>query len=356
MKLEQESIVSSAIRSFCSSFFAILGISFAGILALVALLSVFSNKQEIVSQASFSSLSDATGNRIPLSSNAARILKIDVKGVIGSKHLNADTICAQLDESRHIVGGSERIKGILLNISTPGGSVIDSDIIYRALLDYKQKHQIPIYAYVDGLCASGGMYIASAADKVYASDVSLVGHVGTLMEFLNFSGALEKLGIQSLTLTEGKGKDEMNAFRPWQPGEDAHCRKLLHYYYERFIDVVTKGRPKISRDDLIVRDGAHVFPAPIAEELGYIDHAGSSLSHALSELVNASIGKENPYQFVQIQTKNWLNDLFEAKNSVFFTGKVKHELPFLTERASHAIPYYYLYDPTGLYVQELANP
>lgn len=65
----------------------------------------------------------------------------------------------------------------LVYINTPGGTVVDADGIYRALLEYKTKYDVPIYAYIDGLCASGGMYVALAADKIFASDVSLIGSV-----------------------------------------------------------------------------------------------------------------------------------------------------------------------------------
>ena len=97
--------------------------------------------------------------------------------------------------------------------------MVDADGIYRAIKHYKEQYQVPVIAYVDGLCASGGMYIACAADKIYATDVSLVGSVGVLFpSFMNFSKLLDTVGVQSLTISSCKGKDDMNPLRPWKEG------------------------------------------------------------------------------------------------------------------------------------------
>ncbi|MFI5264393.1 MAG: S49 family peptidase, partial [Candidatus Kapaibacterium sp.] len=83
---------------------------------------------------------------------------------------------------------NNRVKGILLYMDTPGGYSTDSDTIYRLLMEYKKQYKVPIYAYVDGLCASGGMYIAITADKIMASDTSLIGSIGVIAPtFMNFT-------------------------------------------------------------------------------------------------------------------------------------------------------------------------
>ena len=92
-----------------------------------------------------------------------------------------DAVRAQLIDTIDGEINKDQVKGLLLAINSPGGTVDDSDGIYRLVQEYKSRLKIPVYAYVDGMCASGGMYIACAADKVYASDASLVGHVGVIL-------------------------------------------------------------------------------------------------------------------------------------------------------------------------------
>src|SRR5690606_9333623 len=135
----------------------------------------------------------------------------------GTESFNMNTFRAQLMESREGIFEKSPVVALLLHIQSPGGTVIDADGIYRAIKAYKAQHNIPVYAYVDGLCASGGMYIAAAADKIFASDVSLIGSVGVISPpTFNFTKTMEKLGIEALTLSAGIGKDDLNPFRPWK--------------------------------------------------------------------------------------------------------------------------------------------
>src|SRR5690606_22323692 len=110
-------------------------------------------------------------------------LQINVHGVIGDAKSGIDTKMAQniLLDSRTGDFKNERGKGILLHMNTPGGTVVDSDNIYRMLKTYKERYKVPVFAFVDGLCASGGMYISCAADKVYAGPASIIGSVGVII-------------------------------------------------------------------------------------------------------------------------------------------------------------------------------
>ena len=173
------------------------------------------------------------------SSTTPVILKVNVQGVIGIDDLTRHKFQELLTESREKSLKNDRVKAILLCIDSPGGTVSDADGIYNALKAYKKQFGVPVYAYVDGLCASGGMYIACAADKIYASDASLVGSIGVLFPAMfNFVKLMEKVGVDSKTLIAGKGKDEMNPFRTWKPDEGANYQKIVDDFYEIFVDVV----------------------------------------------------------------------------------------------------------------------
>lgn len=137
-------------------------------------------------------LADADGKRKSLSSEPV-ILRINLNGVIGLDGLEQEHIRNLLIESREGLLENDLVKGVLLYMQTPGGTVMDADGIYRAIKAYKAQYKVPVYAYVDGMCASGGMYISAAADKVLASDVSMIGSIGVIApSILNVSQLLEK--------------------------------------------------------------------------------------------------------------------------------------------------------------------
>ncbi len=271
----RDSLFYSSIRSFFVALFGMIGIGFGIIplfIILIALFSVTGGDQKAKSEYSFEVVPNAVGSRKVLSKDAPVILKLNITSVIGTEKLNMQVVRDQLTESREGIYKKDRVKALLLNINTPGGTVVDSDGIYRAILAYKERYKVPVFAFVDGLCASGGMYVASAADKVYASDVSLIGSVGVLSpSFMNFVGLMEKVGVSALTISAGKGKDDLNPLRKWRPDESDSFRKIIDYFYDHFVNIVVEGRPEVSRSKLVDEYGAKVFPATKAKEIGFVD-------------------------------------------------------------------------------------
>lgn len=323
------SIFYSALRSFFITLFVMLGIGIGFIpVVLIFSLLVSGNDENPEVKTHFSStiLTNANGVRKMLPKSAPVILKINVSGFIGSDNLNMYLIREMLTESREGEFSNNRIKALLIHIDSPGGTVTDADGIYRSLNEYKKKYNIPVYGYVDGMCASGAMYIASACDKIYASDVSLVGSVGVISpSFFNFTGLMEKVGVESKTLFSGKGKDSLNPFRPWKAGEEDNFKALIDYYYTHFVNVVTSNRKDMSKTRLINDYGANVFPAEKALDLGYIDGANHSLDDTIM-LLAKSIGIEDDYyQVIKMDRKVSFADLFN-RGSPMVTGKLNHKL------------------------------
>ena len=290
-------------------------------------------------------LSDADGNRDTLAITSPAILQINIHGVIGDpQHLTADTIEDILLDSRAGLLKNNRVKGILIHFNTPGGAVFDSDNIYCMLKDYKAKYKVPVFGYVDGLCASGGMYIASATDKIFGSPSSIIGSVGVVSgPFLNVSDALVKLGVQARTLTEGLDKDMMNPLRPWKEGEDASLKAVIANMYDRFVEVVISGRPRMDKEKLIHVYGAQIFDGTKAEQFGYIDHAMSSRNEALRALLNeAHIDTTKPYQVVSLTPrKGILSQLFDNKTAGLLSGQIVHR--FDLGQSKLRDPFAYLY-------------
>lgn len=328
-----DSIFISSLRAFCKAIAVILGITLAFI-PIIVLIALLGSNTEIETKTTLTILPDANGVRELKPSSAPVILHINLKGIIGNLNLTDETIENQLIESRTGVLKHNRVKGIILYINSPGGSATDSDNIYRRLVRYKNQYKVPIYAYEDGICASGGVMISCAADKIYSSPSSIIGSVGALMgPFFNFKEAMEKYGINAETITEGKNKDMMSPFRAWKPDEDSSLKPLVAYYYERFTQIVTSSRPRIDRTALIEEYGANVFDPVTAEKLGYIDGI-RDYSDALNELLLASgIDASKDYQVVQLNPKgNFLSCLVSSESWLgsllnLFSKKETHFLP-----------------------------
>ena len=348
MNPEKESIVVSAIRTFFTSFAAIVGI-FVGVVLVFIGLMMFSSPNIFPAKSNLVISPDANGGRDLLPQTAPVLLKLNIVGVIGEGDLTYEKIQNSLLDSHEGMLSHDRVKGLLLYINTPGGTVDDADGIYQALLEYKKKYQIPVYAFVEGLCASGGMYIACAADRVYATTSSLIGSVGVILgPTFNFSGLMDRYGVQSLTLTQGKDKDMLNPFRPWVPGEDTSLRNITAELYQRFVSIVSTARPLLTQEKLINQYGAHIYVAKQALEYGYIDVAEANYNMATSELAKtAKIPNEQLYQVMTISpARPFLADLAQSKFSLL-TGKVTHSFqiaPYMSSELSGR--FLYLYQPT----------
>lgn len=345
----RESIFYSIIRAFFVALFAVVGFC-VGLILLVLLIAMLSTSSSVTtdSEGTFSQkiLANANGERKTVTSDAPVVLQLNIDGVIGTADLNMQTVNKQLLESREGDFKNNRVKAILVRLNTPGGTVVDADGIYRAIKTYKAQYKVPVYAYVDGLCASGGMYVACAADKVYSSDVSLIGSVGVISpSFLNFSQLIEKIGVQAVTISAGKDKDLMNPLRPWKPDEPKIVQDLINYYYDHFVNVVTTNRTEISKEKLIGEYGANIFNPVQAKEYGFIDVENADQRDTLRHLlVAANITDEN-YQVIELHHKTWLSELLTSK-SALLTGNITHRLettPDMDPKLSNQ--FLYLYKP-----------
>lgn len=325
MQLGRESILYSTFKSLCTAFATIIGI-LLGIVFIVYALMAFSSPDIFPKKSELTIAADANGNR-DLLPHAPVILKIDIKGVIGQGDMTEDKFVNLLLDSREGMLNHDRVKAVLLCFDTPGGTVTDADGIYRALMAYKEKYQIPIYGYVDGLCASGGMYIACAVDKMFASMSSVIGSVGVIMgPLFNFSGLMDRYGVQAVNITNGKDKDMMNPFRPWKEGEDTSLRNLNAALYDHFVSLVADAR-HMDRNKLVNEYGAQVYIAETAQQLGYIDVANTNYEAALTELVKTA-ALTDVYQVMRISSPHpFFADIANEKFALL-SGKVTHTFRF----------------------------
>lgn len=321
--MPSDSLFKDAIRSLSNTFFKVIGFAIALFVVIIGL-SVLSSGPSRSTTTNV--LPNHTWKSRPFSQMTPTLVRIPVVGEIGMNPLTTQQQLQHvLEDLVELDLKPGMLKGILLYINSPGGTSDDSEIMFRTLLEFKKKMHIPVYAYIDGLCASGGMMISLAADKVIASSPSLVGHVGVIMPTaFNFSSTMDKVGIQSMTLHAGKGKDELNPYRPWKPDEGATIQKIINAYYDRFVKLVAQYRPRLTEDQLR-EQGAQVYPAQEALELGYIDEVNDSYLDTLEEIAS-SLEIVNNYQVIELEPHISLHDLLVGGPNSLLGGKIYHYL------------------------------
>jgi protease-4 len=165
---------------------------------------------------------------------------VDLNGVIASdSQANSDDINAGLKDAFE----AEGTKAVVLRINSPGGSPVQAAAINDEIRRLRGLHpEIPLYAVVEDMCASGGYYVAVAADKIFVAKASMVGSIGVLMNGFGFTGTMEKLGVERRLLTAGKNKGFMDPFSPLEARQRTYALNMLKDIHSQFIEAVRQGR------------------------------------------------------------------------------------------------------------------
>jgi protease IV len=208
-----------------------------------------------------------------------QVAVIDVSGVI----MNApkpgliqggENPVSELHEKLQEAADDRRVKAVVLRLNTPGGGVTASDMMYREVLRFKEDSGKPVVALMMDVTASGGYYVACAADQIVTYPTSVVGSVGVIVQTISVKPALAKIGIQAEALTSGKNKE---AGSPLSTLTDDHRRVLqglVDDYYARFVDIVRDARPGIPEDRFADLTDGRVVSGERAAELGLADRVG----------------------------------------------------------------------------------
>ena len=178
---------------------------------------------------------------------------IKLEGIIAEDApASADNIISGLRDAFE----DKNTRGVILRINSPGGSPVQAGYIHDEIKRLRKKYpKVPLYAVITDLCASGGYYVAAAADRIYADKASVVGSIGVRMGGFGFVDAMRKLGVERRLLTAGKHKGFLDPFLPTKEDEVAHVRVLLEDIHQQFIDVVKEGRGKRLTDDDTIFSG-----------------------------------------------------------------------------------------------------
>lgn len=197
---------------------------------------------------------------------------IDIRGIIAAgQDASAEKLIPILEKAFK----APQIKGIVLRMNTPGGSPVQAGQIYDAIMRLRKEYPAkPIYAVTEDICASGGYYIAAAADKIYADKASLVGSIGVRMDGFGFVGAMHTLGIESRLLTSGANKAMLDPFTPENPAQVQYMQKLLDAVHQQFIDAVKQGRGNRLANDPDLFSGL-IYTGDQAVKNGLVDGLGT---------------------------------------------------------------------------------
>lgn len=211
---------------------------------------------------------------------------VNIEGLIADgSRASADSIIKSLKAAAEDRG----TKGIIMKMNTPGGTPVQAAYVFEAVRALKKDHpKLPVHAVVTDLCASGGYYIAAAADKIFVNPSSIVGSIGVIMNGFGFVGAMEKLGVERRALTAGDHKALLDPFMAVRPTEKAHVQTVLDAIHQQFIAAVKEGRGTRLKDRPELFSGL-VWSGSEAIALGLVDAVGDVRSVAEKEIGAAEL-------------------------------------------------------------------
>ena len=186
--------------------------------------------------------------------------KIDLTGAI----MSADDILEKIELAKN----NKNIKGVLLNVNSPGGAVAPSVEIYYAIKELKKVK--PVVAYASGIMASGSYYASVGANVIVANPGSMIGSIGVIMQSLDASELLSKVGVKTQTVKVGTYKEAGTPTRQWTKEEREELESVIKSTYDMFVDHVATAR-KLKHEDHKKYADAHIFTATQAKHVGLVD-------------------------------------------------------------------------------------
>ena len=206
--------------------------------------------------------------------------------VHGTIEATGDASAEKINGALQSAFGDKGTAGVIMRINSPGGSPVQSGIVHDEIRRLRSKYpDIPLYVVVEDLCASGGYYVASAADKIFVDKASIVGSIGVLMDGFGFTGAMDKFGVERRLLTAGANKGFLDPFSPQDEKQKAHAQVLLGEIHRQFIEVVRKGRGTRLKETPemfsgLMWTGSQSIAMGLADDFGTVDSVARDLIKA----------------------------------------------------------------------------
>ena len=253
-----------------------------------------------------------------------KVAVVEVQGIITGQLLDGRHNMVDVLESRlELAGEDDRVMAVLLNVDSPGGEVLASDEIYRAIVGFRETYEKPVVASMGGLAASGGYYVSAPCDWIVANDLTITGSIGVIMGSWNYRGLMDKVGLLPQTYKSGRHKDMLSGSRePDQIPEDekAMLQALIDEVYAKFKGIVLEGRSSSFErtdgegqglvDDWADYADGRVFSGSEAYKLGFVDEVGTFDDAVLSAMELAGIEEADVVRYQHIPDISSLFRLF----------------------------------------------
>ena len=225
------------------------------------------------------------------------ILVLPVHGVIGvdGEGYNHELLLTAIESAKT----DPSVQAILLDIDSPGGSVYHTHELYTALMEVKEERDLPVYASMGSVAASGGYYLAMAADQVFASPESLTGSIGVIMSQLDLSELMDEFGVKEKVIKSGEMKDIMSPSREMTQAEEDLLQSYVDESFDAFVAVVDQGRDNLNEEEIRDLADGRIFSGRQAQREGLIDELGF-FKDALAQLrQDQGLEEAEVYSFVQ---------------------------------------------------------
>ena len=197
---------------------------------------------------------------------------VEVSGIIAP---GTDASAEKVSFALQAAFKDKNTAGVVLRINSPGGSPVKSQILFDEMKRLRAKYpSIPLYAVVEDLCASGGYYVAAAADRIYVAKSSLIGSIGVRMDGFGVTGLMEKLGVERRLLTAGSNKAMLDPFSPLEESHKQIAVGLIGEIHDQFVAAVRDGRGKRLKETPDMFSGI-IWTGAKSIELGLTDALGS---------------------------------------------------------------------------------
>jgi protease IV len=208
---------------------------------------------------------------------------VEVNGIIAP---GSDASAEKVNASLQAAFKDKNTQGVIVRINSPGGSPVQAQTIYDEMKRLRKKYpEIPLYAVVEDVCASGGYFVAAGADRIYVGKASIVGSIGVLMNGFGFTGLMEKLGVERRLITAGENKGMLDPFSPLEEKDKEHVKKMMGDIHQQFIGVVKEGRGKRLKESPEIFSGL-IWTGERSIDLGLADAVGS-LDFVAREVIKA---------------------------------------------------------------------
>lgn len=226
--------------------------------------------------------------------NGKHTALVHINGTIAS---GGEGSAESINEALRSAFDDKETAGVVLRVNSPGGSPVQAGIVHDEIRRLRSKHpQISLYVVVEDLCASGGYYVAVAADKIFVDKASIVGSIGVLMDGFGFTGTMDKLGVERRLLTAGVNKGFLDPFSPQDAEQKKHAQVLLGEIHRQFIEVVRQGRGERLKETPemfsgLMWTGTQSIQLGLADDLGTVESVAREVIKA-ERIVDFTI-KEN---------------------------------------------------------------